>query len=97
MRSFPNNTWIAYDKNGTRYLYGSDDTGRMYDTNTGTSTKTFKWMLQEVRDTNNNYIKYTYQRDGNSRIHIKLRIQDTGQPTVHSPLRLRPARGPMCA
>jgi hypothetical protein len=59
------NTWTAYDKNGTRYLYGSDDSGRMYDVGTGTSTKTYKWVLQEVRDTNDNYIKYTYLRDGN--------------------------------
>src|SRR5262249_32320149 len=63
--TFSNNTWTVYDKKGTRYLYGSDDTGRQYDTTTGTSTQTYKWMLQEVRDTNGNYIKYTYKRDNN--------------------------------
>ena len=50
---------------GTRYLYGSSDSGRQYDTSTGTSTNTYKWYLQEVRDTNGNYIKYTYTRDSN--------------------------------
>jgi RHS repeat-associated protein len=63
--TFANNTWTVYDKKGTRYLYGSSDTGRQYDTGTGTSTNTYKWYLQEVRDTNGNYIKYTYNRDGN--------------------------------
>jgi hypothetical protein len=63
--SFANNTWTVYDKRGTRYLYGSSDSGRQYDTGTGTSTNTYKWYLQEVRDTNGNYIKYTYTRDSN--------------------------------
>ncbi len=40
--SFANNTWIVYDKHGTRYLYGSSDSGRQYDTDTGTSTNTYK-------------------------------------------------------
>jgi hypothetical protein len=63
--TFVNNTWTVYDKKGTRYLYGSSDSGRQYDTNAGTSTNTYKWYLQEVRDTNGNYIKYTYTRDSN--------------------------------
>jgi FG-GAP-like repeat len=64
--TFSNNTWIVYDKAGTKYTYGSDGTGRMYDTSAGTSTKTYRCMLQEVRDTNDNYIKYKYLRDNNT-------------------------------
>jgi len=60
-----NNTWTAYDKKGNRYLFGSDDTGRQYDTGSGTSTNTYKWYLQEIRDPNNNYVKFTYARDSN--------------------------------
>jgi hypothetical protein len=63
--TFSNNTWTVYDKKGTRYLYGSDDLGRQYDIAAGNSSSTYKWMLQEVRDTNGNYIKYTYKRDSN--------------------------------
>jgi Salmonella virulence plasmid 65kDa B protein/FG-GAP-like repeat len=63
--SYSGNTWIMYDKRGTRYTFGSDDSGRQYDTSTATSSKTYKWMLQEIRDTNDNYITYTYLRDGN--------------------------------
>ena len=63
--TFANNTWTAYDKSGNRYLFGSDDSGRQYDTSSGTSTNTYKWMLQEIRDTNNNYVKFTYAKDSN--------------------------------
>jgi hypothetical protein len=63
--SYSGNTWVMYDKKGTKYTFGSDDSGRMYDTNTGTSTQTYRWYLEEIRDTNDNYIKYTYLRDGN--------------------------------
>lgn len=63
--TFTNNTWVMYDKKGNKYTFGSDDSGRMYDTSVSTSTQTYKWMLQEVRDTNGNYVKYTYLRDNN--------------------------------
>jgi YD repeat-containing protein len=63
--TFTNNTWIVYDKKGNKCTYGSSDSGRMYDTSTGTSTKTYRWMLQETRDLNGNYITYTYLRDNN--------------------------------
>src|SRR5215831_18766195 len=63
--NFYHNTWTVYDKKGTKYTYGSDDTGRMYGTTTGTSTRTSRWYLQEIRDTNDNYIKYTYLKDNN--------------------------------
>lgn len=62
--SFTNNAWTVYDKNGTRFLFGSSDSGRQYDTAT-TSVKTYKWMLQEIRDANNNYTTFTYSKDGN--------------------------------
>jgi hypothetical protein len=81
--SFANNTWTMYDKKGTRYLYGSDDTGRMYDTTTSTSTKTYRWVLQEVRDANNNYVKYTYLRDGN--VLYPNKITYTGYNTTDGP------------
>lgn len=74
--SFASNTWTVYDKSGNRYLYGSNDSARQYDTNTGTSTNTYKWMLQEVRDTNGNYITYTYNRDNN--VLYPYRITYTG-------------------
>jgi hypothetical protein len=67
-----------YDKKGTKYTYGSDDTGRMYDTSTGTSTKTYKWMLQEIRDTNGNFTKYSYNRDNNELYPYKITYTGNG-------------------
>jgi hypothetical protein len=76
--TFSNNTWTVYDKSGTKYTYGSDDSGRMYDTSTGTSTNTYKWMLQEIRDTNGNYIKYQYNRDNNELYPYKITYTGNG-------------------
>ncbi|ANV99357.1 hypothetical protein LMTR13_03350 [Bradyrhizobium icense] len=72
------NTWTVYDKKGTKYTYGSSDSGRMYDTSTGTSTPTYRWMLQEVRDTNGNYITYTYNRDNNVLYPFKITYTGNG-------------------
>ncbi|HEX9502888.1 MAG TPA: SpvB/TcaC N-terminal domain-containing protein, partial [Patescibacteria group bacterium] len=46
--------WVVYDKKGTKYTFGSAASSRQ--DNPLDSTKIYKWMLQEVRDTNNNYI-----------------------------------------
>ncbi len=62
---FANNTWTVFDKKGTRYIFGSSDSGRQYDVTSGSSESTFKWMLQEVRDTNGNFISYSYLENGN--------------------------------
>lgn len=59
-----NNSWIAYDKNGTKYTYGAASSTQQYDSG-GDPTKVYRWMLQEVRDTNDNYITYAYTRDQN--------------------------------
>jgi Salmonella virulence plasmid 65kDa B protein len=81
--SFTNNTWTMYDKKGNKYTFGSDDTGRMYDTNAGTSTNTYRWMLQEIRDTNGNYVKYTYNRDSN--VLYPYQIVYTGNGSADGP------------
>ena len=51
---FQNNTWIVYDKHGTKYTYGPTSDSQTVDT--ASSTRTAVWMLQEVRDTNNNTV-----------------------------------------
>jgi len=61
--SFSENTWIVYDKNGTRYLYGATSTTRQ--SATTSPTQVYKWMIEEIRDTNDNYIKFSYIKDGN--------------------------------
>ncbi len=56
--SFSNNVWTVYDKSGTRYLFGSTAQARQDDVSN--TSQVYKWMLEEVRDTNDNYIKYEY-------------------------------------
>ena len=85
-----NNTWTAYDKKGYRYLFGSDDTSRQYDTAT-TSTNTFKWYLQEIRDPNNNYVKYTYARDNNELYPTKITYTGSGATDGPMPIAAYPS------
>jgi len=59
--TYSNSTWTVKDKKGTIYTFGSVSASRQ--DNPGDSTKIYRWMLQEARDTNNNYIKYTYYKD----------------------------------
>lgn len=59
--SLASNVWTVKDKKGTVYTFGGTAASRQ--DNPGDSTKVAKWMLQEVRDTNDNYIKYEYYKD----------------------------------
>ncbi len=53
--------WLVTDKQGTKYKFGYSAATRQ--DNPNDSTKVFKWMLEEVRDTNDTYIKYEYFKD----------------------------------
>ncbi len=59
--SLSSNVWTVTDKKGTVYKFGTNAAERQ--DNPSNSSNIFKWMLQEVRDTNNNYIKYEYSKD----------------------------------
>ena len=55
--------WQATDKNGTKYIFGSDDLSQEYNpVNTG---HVFKWCLNRVEDVHGNYMAYFYRRHGN--------------------------------
>jgi Salmonella virulence plasmid 65kDa B protein len=60
--TFSNNKWVVVDKNGVRYTFGTSTLSRQDDP--ADATRIYKWMLEEIRDTNNNYIKYQYYKDG---------------------------------
>ncbi len=53
-------SWTVTDKKGTVYKFGQTAAARQDDP---AATKTYKWLLSEVRDTNSNYISYTYTKD----------------------------------
>jgi Insecticide toxin TcdB middle/N-terminal region/Salmonella virulence plasmid 65kDa B protein/FG-GAP-like repeat len=59
--STSSNSWIVTDKSGTTYKFGSSAASRL--DNPSDSSKIFRWELDEVRDANNNYIKYVYTKN----------------------------------
>jgi RHS repeat-associated protein len=56
-----NNVWAVIDKIGKQYKFGLTLGSRQ--DKAGDTSKVYKWMLEEVRDTNGNYIKYEYFKD----------------------------------
>ncbi|UMX48274.1 MAG: FG-GAP-like repeat-containing protein [Candidatus Nealsonbacteria bacterium DGGOD1a] len=57
------NYWIMHGKDGTQYKFGDYDASRQYDP--GNTDHIYKWMLKEIRDTNNNFITFSYYKDAN--------------------------------
>jgi YD repeat-containing protein len=58
---FSSSTWSVTDKLGTVYKFGNTAATRQ--DNAFNTAQVFKWMLEEVRDTNDNYISYEYYKD----------------------------------
>ncbi len=55
-------SWKVYDKNGRVYTFGSVATSRNADP--ANASRVAKWYLDEVRDSNGNYISYNYTVTG---------------------------------
>ncbi len=70
--------WLVTDKQGTKYKFGYSAATRQ--DNPSDSTKVFKWMLEEVRDTNDNYVRYEYFKDAGQI--YPLRVIYTGNATT---------------
>ncbi len=70
--------WLVTDKIGTTYKFGTSTLSRQDDPND--STRVYKWMLDEIRDTNNNYIRFSYYKD-NGQIYPDT-IKYTGNGTT---------------
>jgi hypothetical protein len=56
--------WVAYDKSGTQYYFGSTDASRM--SNPANPNYIFAWYIDKVADVYGNTITYTYEKDENS-------------------------------
>jgi len=56
-----NSTWVMKDKSGTTYTFGATAQARQDDPNN--TNHIYKWMLEEVHDTNDNYIRYEYYKN----------------------------------
>lgn len=60
--SYDGASWTATDKRGTVYKFGAQGAARQDDpSDVG---RVYRWMLEEVRDTNGNFIAYAYYKDG---------------------------------
>lgn len=71
-------SWKITDKLGTVYTFGNDTTSTVVDPNN--SQHVYQWYLKEVRDTNDNYVRYEYAKDSNQ-VYPK-RIVYTGHGTT---------------
>lgn len=70
------NYWEVYDKNGTKYTFGSFiGFGNQLDPNNG--VRTYRWFLVEMRDSNDNFIKYEYSLSDQGQIYPS-KIKYTG-------------------
>jgi hypothetical protein len=52
--------WEVTDKHGTIYKFGTSTSARQ--DGPDTPSHIYRWMLEEVRDTNGNYISYSYDK-----------------------------------
>ncbi|MEK7639128.1 MAG: DNRLRE domain-containing protein [Patescibacteria group bacterium] len=75
---FDGDQWLMFDKAGTRYSFGSTSASQFVDTSS--SSRVFAWYLDEIRDTNDNYIKFIYHKD-NGRLYPNTVVY-TGRGTT---------------
>jgi len=71
-----NNRWKVTDKNGIIFTFGTTSASQI--NNTASSTQIFRWMLQEVRDRNDNYISYEYYEDNDQLYPYKIKYTGNG-------------------
>jgi len=70
-----NSKWQVWDKNGTKYTFGSTAASRLDDVTT--PTKIFAWFLDKVEDVYGNYLTYIYDKPGDGQIYLK-KVEYTG-------------------
>ncbi|RJQ82433.1 MAG: hypothetical protein C4519_08030 [Desulfobacteraceae bacterium] len=59
--AFSSDAWTVTDKEGTEYKFGSASTSRQTDPNDASNV--YRWMLDQVTDTNGNTVAYSYFKD----------------------------------
>lgn len=59
--TFSNNQWVLYDKEGMKYSFGKTTSSRQDDPDN--PARVYKWQIDDIRDPNNNYIKFEYFKD----------------------------------
>lgn len=59
--TYVGNVWTVTDKKGSVYKYGTAASSRQDDPSD--SSRIFRWMLEEIRDPNGNYVTYSYYKE----------------------------------
>ncbi len=80
--AFDGTSWTVKDKKGSTYLFGSASSSRMFPA--GNEAKVSKWFLAEIRDQNDNFVRYEYTRDQDQV--YPSRIVYTGHGATDGPL-----------
>jgi len=60
--NFSDGVWSVIEKDGKVHKFGNSTSTRQDDPNN--SSNVYAWYLEETRDTNDNYIEYSYYKDG---------------------------------
>jgi len=58
---FENDSWEMTTKNGVIHNFGTATTSQIY--NIASSTQIYGWLVDNVKDTNDNYMEYEYYQD----------------------------------
>ncbi|MFA6521800.1 MAG: FG-GAP-like repeat-containing protein, partial [Candidatus Gracilibacteria bacterium] len=69
-------SWLVTDKNGTTFVFGKVATMRQNDP--ADATHIYKWMISEVRDPNDNFIRFSYIKDAGQIIPDKIFYTGSG-------------------
>jgi RHS repeat-associated protein len=70
------NSWVVTAKNGLKYTFGLTTASRQDDP--VNVSRIYKWLLAEVRDTNDNFIKYEYLKDDGQIYPCKIKYTGSG-------------------
>ncbi len=78
--AFLDNSWTVKSKNGLTYKFGATASARQ--DNPKDSSQVFKWMLEEVKDSNGNIISYEYFKDSGQIYPLKISYGGSNAFTV---------------
>ncbi|QQR84171.1 hypothetical protein IPJ72_03215 [Candidatus Peregrinibacteria bacterium] len=81
----PTNQWVVTTKTGMKYTFGREQISRHFQSND--SSRVFAWFLSETRDSNDNFIRYTYRKESNQIYPDSIFY--TGHGTIDGAVRLR--------
>ncbi len=73
------NQWTAKTKDGHVYKFGYATTSQVF--SVSTTTHVSRWIIDEERDTNSNYIKYEYFKDNSFAYPAKITYTGNGTTT----------------